>query len=75
MNLIIIFVSFALVLQIVLLIWSRRLRKKEKENSIIEKYDIRTRQRAWQLLADPDLPEEDREKIRDLYEGNEGDEL
>jgi hypothetical protein len=71
MNWIIFFVVIALVLQIGLLILSRRIRKREKANSIIEKYDIRTRQRAWQLLADPSIPEADRAKIRDLYEAND----
>lgn len=71
MNWIIFFVSLALILQVGLLLWSRKIRKREKENSVIEKYDIRTRQRAWQLMADPDLPEEDREKIRRIYEGED----
>ena len=49
----------------------RRIRKKEKENSVIEKYKIDSRQKAWQLLADPALPEEDREKIQAIFDGEE----
>ncbi len=71
MNWLITLVSVALVLQIVLFIMGRRIRKREKENSIIEKYKIDSRQRAWQLLGDTSIPEEDREKIRMLYEGEE----
>ncbi|MEP1093990.1 MAG: hypothetical protein ABJG78_02710 [Cyclobacteriaceae bacterium] len=74
MNWLIALVSVALVLQIVLFIMGRRIRRKEKENSIIEKYDIRSRQRAWQLLGDTSIPDEDREKIRELYEGEESEE-
>ncbi len=71
MNWLITLVSVALVLQIVLFIMGRRIRKREKENSIIEKYKIDSRQRAWQLLGDTSIPEEDREKIRVLYEGED----
>lgn len=74
MNWLIALVSVALILQIVLFVMGRRIRKKEKENSIIEKYDIRTRQRAWQLLGDNSIPDEDRAKIRELYEGEESKE-
>jgi len=74
MNWLIALVSIALALQIALFIMGRRIRRKEKENSIIEKYDIRTRQRAWQLLGDTSIPDEDRDKIRELYEGKESEE-
>lgn len=71
MTLIFVIVGVALALQITLLIIGRRIRKKEKENSIIEKYKINTRQRAWQLMGDNSIPKEDREKIKALYEGAE----
>lgn len=66
-------VAFALVLQIALFIMGRRIRKREKENSIIERYNIDSRQKAWQLIADPKTPEDDREKIRALYDGEDQD--
>ena len=56
------------ILQVVLFIVGRRIRKKEKENNVLLKYNIDSRQRAWQLMADPSIPEEDREKIKALYE-------
>ncbi len=72
MNWIFVVVAIALVIQVALFIMGRRIRKREKENSIIEKYNINSRQKAWQLIADPETPEEDRAKIRALYEGEEG---
>lgn len=69
MNWIFFVVAFALIIQIALFIMGRRIRKREKENSIIERYNINSRQRAWQLIADPETPEEDRVKIRALYDG------
>ena len=58
-------------MQIVLFVVGRRIRKKARENSIVEKYNIRSRQEAWKLMGDPDLPEEDRKKIEALYHGEE----
>lgn len=70
MNWLIVLVSVALVLQIALFILGRRIRKREKKNSIIEKYNINSRQKAWQLMGDTTIPEEDRKKIKALYEGD-----
>lgn len=71
MTLIFVIVGAALALQITLLIVGRRMRKREKENSVIEKYNINSRQKAWQLMGDVSIPEEDREKIKALYDGEE----
>ncbi len=71
MTLIFVIVGAALALQITLLIVGRRMRKREKENSVIEKYDINSRQKAWQLMGDISIPEEDREKIKALYDAEE----
>ncbi|MEQ9403222.1 MAG: hypothetical protein RIM99_06555 [Cyclobacteriaceae bacterium] len=71
MNWLIALISIALIFQIILFIMGRRIRKREKENSIIEKYKINSRQRAWQLMADMSIPEEDRKKIKALYEGQD----
>ena len=56
------------VLQVVLFVMGRRLRKKERENNVLLKYKINTRQEAWKAMADTSIPEEDREKIKELYE-------
>lgn len=71
MNWLFVVIGVALTLQIVLFVIGRRIRRREKKNSIIEKYKIDSRQRAWQLLADPNTPEEDRIRIRVLYEGDD----
>ena len=54
-----------LVIQVVMFFMIRRFRKTNRD--IAEKYEIRNRNDAWKLLNDPDLPEEDRNKIQDLY--------
>ena len=69
MTALIILLVVAFGVQILLFFMGRRIRKKEKENSIIEKYDIRSRQKAWQLMGDTSIPEEDRKKIEALYQG------
>ena len=58
-----------LVLQIGLFIAGRKMRKKQRENDILFKYEINTRHDAWKVIADPDTPEEDRKKLEELYNG------
>ena len=62
-----IIVGSVLLLQIGLFIAGRKLRKKQRENDILLKYDIKSRHDAWKVIADPETPEEDREKIEKLY--------
>ena len=61
-----IFILLAIVaiIQIAIFIMARRIRKREKENNMLLKYNINSRQRAWQLLGDQSIPEEDSEEIR-----------
>lgn len=63
----IILLVVALGIQVVLFITGRKLRKKQKENDVLEKYKISTRKDAWSVLADPELPEDDRKKLEALY--------
>ena len=67
-----ILISAALIIQVTLFIVGRKIKKKEKETNVLLKYNINTRQRAWQLLADPSIPEEDKAKIQEIYDGEEG---
>lgn len=69
----IVFVAVVLVMQIVLFFVIRAKKKAEKENSIIEKYNIRTSGDAFKLLNDISIPEEDRQKIEEVYNGGESD--
>ena len=71
MHWIYILISVVLILQIALFIIGRRIRKREKETNVLLKYNISTRQKAWQLLGDPSIPEEDKEKIKAIYDGEE----
>ncbi len=59
------------IIQIAIFVVGRRLRKKEKENNVLLKYNINTRQEAWKLMADPSTPEEDKAKIKKIYDGEE----
>ena len=63
-----ILLAIVAIIQIAIFIMARRIRKREKENNVLLKYNINSRQRAWQLLADPSIPEEDKEKIKEYYE-------
>ncbi len=63
-----ILIAVVILIQVGIFIMSRRIRKRERENNVLLKYKIDTRQRAWQLLADPDIPEEDKAKIKEYYD-------
>ena len=56
--------------QVILFFYGRRVRKQLK-NSVVEKYNLKTPKDAWQALADPEIPEEDKAAIKKLYEGHE----
>ena len=49
----------------------RKKKKQEKENSVIERYNIRSAADAFRLLQDNSIPKEDRDKIEMLYKGEE----
>jgi hypothetical protein len=60
----------ALLLQIGLFLYSRKVKKGIKE-SVIEKYHLRTPKDAWDAMANPEIPDEDKKEIKRLYEGEE----
>ena len=60
----------ALISQLVLYIYSRKLKKKFRDN-VLEKYNLKTPKDAWDALADPNIPDEDKDEIRKLYHGEE----
>ena len=51
----------------------RAKRRKEKENNVLEKYNIRSSADAFRLINDPNTPDGDREKIEKLYVGDQQD--
>lgn len=71
MNWLYILIGVVFVFQIVIFVWGRRIRKREKENNVLVKYNINTRQKAWQLLADQSVPDEDKVKIREVYDSED----
>jgi hypothetical protein len=71
MKVLIIVALLILVFQIGIFIYLRKQNRKFRETDVLSKYGIRTRKDAWDKLADPDIPDEDREKIREIYEAGE----
>ncbi len=71
MKLLILLAFIVLAFQIAIFIYLRRQNRKFRETDVLLKYDIKSRKDAWEKLADPDIPEEDREKIRQVYEADE----
>ncbi|MTI26428.1 hypothetical protein [Fulvivirga kasyanovii] len=67
MNWLLLFVLLVLIFQVVMFFMIRAKRKKDKRESVIEKYNIRTPADAFRLLQNPDLPDEDLKKIEELY--------
>jgi len=66
------FILLILVLlsQVVLYIYSRKLKKDLKDN-VVEKYNLKTPKDAWDALANPDIPDKDKTEIRKYYNGEE----
>ncbi|MDX1628150.1 MAG: hypothetical protein R3345_05590 [Fulvivirga sp.] len=71
MKWLIVFIIGVLILQIALFFVVRRIKKRNKENSVIEKYNIRSASDAFRLIQDPDVPSEDKQEIERLYKGND----
>ena len=60
-------------MQIIFFFIIRAKRKKDKEDNVIEKYQIRTPQDLFRLLQNPDLPDEDIKKLNELYQKDIGE--
>lgn len=71
MNMLIIFVVAVLLLQVAMFFIIRAKKKKERENSVIEKYNIKSAGDAFKLMNDNAIPEEDRIRIEQLYNGEQ----
>jgi hypothetical protein len=69
MNGIIVLVSIVLILQVVMFFVIRAKRKKEKANSVIDRYKIKSAGDAFRIMNDPSIREEDRLEIEKLYNG------
>ncbi|MEM7106585.1 MAG: hypothetical protein AAF519_00070 [Bacteroidota bacterium] len=71
MKTFLIFAFLILALQVVMFFLIRKKKKEEKENSVIERYNIKTPSDAFRLIQDNSIPQEDRDKIEALYKGEE----
>lgn len=71
MKSLLILVSIVFILQIVIFFVIRRQKRKQREESVIEKYNIRSAADAFRLIQDQSIPEEDRLKIEALYQADE----
>lgn len=69
-NTILIIASFSLLLQIVLLVYIRKMKKKINQkysNPVLEKYSIRTPGDAWRCLNNAEISLEEKEVIEEFY--------
>ena len=66
----IIILILALLSQVGLFLYSRKIKKRLKQG-VIEKYQLRTPKDAWDALANSEIPDEDKKEIKRLYEGEE----
>ena len=66
----IIVLVLALGSQVALFLYSRKVKKKLKEG-VVARYNLKTPKDAWDALASQEVPEEDKEEIRKLYEGED----
>ena len=69
MNPIIAFVVVVLLFQIILFFVIRTRNKRMKKEDVIEKYGIKSPGDAFELMNNPEIPEEDRIKIEKIYRG------
>jgi len=69
MTLLIVVIVAVLLIQIGIFVMTRIKIKKERANSVIEKYNIKSSGDAWRVLNDLDVPEKDRDKIEEIYKG------
>jgi len=64
---VILFAAAAFAIQLAIFIVARRHKKKAIERDEFVKYGIKTRNDAWRLMNDPNLPEKDRAVVERLY--------
>ena len=66
-NALLILAVAVLGIQVLLFFLIRSRKRKLKRESIVERFNIRTRVDAWNLLSSQDLSADDRKKIEELY--------
>jgi len=68
MAVLIVVVILLITLQMGIYFYSRKLRKKLKEDNVLVKYDIKSRADAWKVLMSDETPDADKEEIERLMQ-------
>lgn len=71
MTLLTIVIVVVLGVQILIFVMTRKKIKREKADSVLEKYNIKSSGDAWRVINNQDIPEEDRHKVEEIYKGEE----
>ncbi|MEP2024593.1 MAG: hypothetical protein ABJH98_10465 [Reichenbachiella sp.] len=71
MTLIIILLVVAAGLQVGIFLYSRNLKKQQKKDDVLLKYDIKSRSELFAVLNRTDIPEDDLVKLNDIYSRQE----
>ena len=71
MTLLVAILVVVLLVQACIFIYSRKMKKQMRENDVLLKYNINTRSELFSSLANPDIPESDREKLQKIYNTEE----
>jgi len=71
MTLLIVVIVAVLLIQIGIFVMTRKKIKKERANSVVEKYKIKSSGDAWRVMNDMNVPEEDRNEIQAIYNQEE----
>ena len=71
MTLMISLLVLALLVQIGIFFYSRKMKKEMKENDILAKYNIKSRSDLFAALNRTDLPEEDLKELQQIYDAND----
>ncbi|MDW3211061.1 MAG: hypothetical protein R8N23_14385 [Reichenbachiella sp.] len=71
MILIIVLLVIAAALQIGIFVYSRNLKKKWKSDDVLAKYNIKSRSDLFATLNRQDIPDEDMNKLNDIYSRQE----
>ncbi|UXX81395.1 hypothetical protein N7E81_11835 [Reichenbachiella carrageenanivorans] len=67
MTLIIFFLAGAVLLQIGILVYSRKLKKSWNKEDVLHKYNIKSRSELFAALNRQDISKEDLIKLNDIY--------
>jgi uncharacterized membrane protein YqiK len=71
MTLLVVVILVLIAIQIGIFIYSRKLRKRLKEENVLVKYDIKSRADAWKVLMSDDTPDSDKQEIERLMQDDD----